>query len=65
MTSNHSFSLSINEQRYQEMAQAQGLLAEFKDSVMVMKEMIEMVACGQYRAALCLDNLNDTAELTF
>ena len=47
------------------MAQAQGLLAEFKDSVMVMKEMIEMVACGQYRAALCLDNLNDSAELTF
>ena len=39
-------SFSINEQTYQEMAQNQGLLAEFKDSVMVMKEMIEMVSCG-------------------
>jgi hypothetical protein len=32
---------------------------------MVVKEMIEMVAIGQYRASLVLDNMNDTAELIF
>jgi hypothetical protein len=32
---------------------------------MVVKEMIEMVSCGQYTASLILDNLTDTAELIF
>jgi len=32
---------------------------------MVVKEMIEKVSYGAYRAAFVLDNLNDTAELFF